>query len=200
MVEPVDTHSADRAVFVTDDDRRGRRLRRGAFVATTLACLWLIGLGVGMLGFDSLPGISLGPQREDNTSDRARRDSGPERPSPIARPFGLREPVVVSQGQNLQGASRSRGQALGQRAPTDPRPIPPVEPQTPQQPLNPTQRQRGWARTGLPAPPGQVRKAQPKPPPGSRGQRRGQTITAATTPPLPPGQAKKIPPPPPPEG
>ncbi len=43
----------ERAVFVTDDDRRARRLRHSAFAAGLLACLWLVGLGLGMFGFGS---------------------------------------------------------------------------------------------------------------------------------------------------
>ncbi len=199
----VDIHSSDREIFVTDDDRRGRRLRRGAFVATALACLWLIGLGVGMFGFGSLPGISLG-SRNDDSADRGQRGLARARLSPVARPLGSREPVVVSRRQSLQGDSPSRRQGRAQQTWTGPPPAPeppalepPVAPPA-QQPLNPAGRQRGWARRG-PAPPGQVRKAQPKPPQGSRGQRRGQTQTSTTTTtPLPPGQAKKTPPPPPP--
>ena len=195
-MEPADMHSSDREVFVTDDDRRRKHLRRGAFGVTALACLWLIGLGVGMFGFGSLPGISLGSNKKDS-ADRVRDESDLRRPASSARPLGSDRPVVVSRRQLLPAGSRSRARAPGRRASTNPAPATPVASTPAQQPLNPAQRQRGWARKGLAAPPGQVIKAQPKPPPASRGQRRGQTTTttATATTQLPPGQAKKTPPP-----
>ena len=49
----------DEAIFVSGDGRRARRLRRAALVASVLAGLWVVGLGIGMLGYGSLPGISL---------------------------------------------------------------------------------------------------------------------------------------------
>ena len=49
----------DEAIFVAGDGRRARRLGRAALVASVLAGLWIVGLGIGMLGFGSLPGVSL---------------------------------------------------------------------------------------------------------------------------------------------
>jgi hypothetical protein len=189
--------SSDRTVFVTEDDRRARRLRRGAFVAATLAVLWVVGLGVGMFGFGGLPGISLG-KRNNDAPDRARGEPVAEGRSADARSLASDQPLVVSRRSNLQRGSLSRARGRVQ-APTPPPAAKPVAPPPAQQPVNPAGRQRGWARKGLPAPPGQVRKAQPKPPPGGRGRGQGQTTTTTTTP-VPPGQAKKTPPPPPPEG
>jgi hypothetical protein len=143
-----------------------------------------------MLGFGGLPGISLGSDKRDK-ADRPAQDRAPAsaRLSPVAR--SLASQANVSSSRNRRLRSRARGSSPVQPAPVQ---APAVAPPPAQQPLNPVGRQRGWARSGQPAPPGQVRKAQPKPPQGSRGQRRGQTTTTITTP-VPPGQAKKTPPP-----
>ena len=183
----------ERAVFVTDDDRRARRMRRAAFAAAALACLWLVGLGIGVLGFGDLPGVSLikrgqhKPQRsEAPQAGQARELAG--RDSRLTRS----EQVLASQGRS-GGAAANAGVSQGPRRSTrSVRPLTRPAAAPAQQPVNPAQRMRGWARKGQPAPPGQVRKTQPPPPPPtSRGQRRGQTTTTTTTTPLPPGQAKK---------
>jgi len=197
------TPTIEPPVFVTNDDRRARRLRRGAFVATALSCLWLVGLGVGMFGFGGMPGVSFLNRGDDekkrSKAPPAQQAGGKElaRQSRLAGRRGLlvtRAPSGVARAKASQGAAR-----VGRRFTPVPPPAapPPGATPSPQQPVNPAQRTRGWARKGHPAPPGQVRKTQP-PPPGSRGQRRGRQTTTATTTPLPPGQAKKTPPPPPP--
>lgn len=196
----LDIHSPERAVFVTDDNRRARHLRRAAIVAASLACLWLIGLGIGMFGLGGLPGISLGKH-----SNSGAREAQPElsrsQLSPSARSLDHRAAVAALSHQNQSRlGSRSRS-AKGQARPARPavKPpvsIPPESTPAPQQPVNPAGRQRGWTRKGYQAPRGQLRKTQPPPPPSSRGQHRGQT--QQTTKPPPPGQAKKTPPPPPP--
>jgi hypothetical protein len=193
----LDIHSPERAVFVTDDNRRARRLRRGAFVAASLACLWLVGLGVGMFGLGGLPGISLGQHKNAGVGG-VQPEPNPVKLSPVARSLDPHAPVAAPSHQNQRAVgSRSRSA----RAPARPAPPgavkPPVWNPAPQQPVNPVGRQRGWARMGYQAPPGQARRAQPPPPPpSSRGQHRGQTTTT-TTKPLPPGQTKKTPPLPP---
>lgn len=183
----------ERAVFVTDDDRRARRLRRGAFAATALACLWLVGLGVGMFGFGSLPGVSLitpghnGKQRPDYPAQQA----GGKDVARLSRSARQRQLVVRrDQARGIARASASQ-RAVARAARRSRSVTPPAVVASPaQQSVNPAQRQRGWARQGLPAPPGQLR-TQP-PPPTSRGQRRGQTsTTTSTTTWLPPGQVKK---------
>ncbi|HMJ01284.1 MAG TPA: hypothetical protein VK488_15765 [Gaiellaceae bacterium] len=194
-----DVHAPERAVFVTDDNRRARRLRRGTFVAASLACLWLVGLGVGMFGFGGLPGISLG-KHNHHGAGRAQPKPNPARLSPIAGALAPGQSRQLVADRARQSQHRLGSQSRSARAPA--RPASPVTPPaSAQQPANPAQRQRGWARKANPAPPGQVRIAQPKAPAGSRGQRRGQTTTTTTTTtttPLPPGQAKKAPPPIPP--
>jgi len=197
----LDIHLPERAVFVTDDNRRAKRLRRGALLTAAFACLWLVGLGVGMLGLGGLPGISLGKHNQ-NGADRARPEPGAARLSPLAgsvdsRQSQLRRSVAISRSQN-QHRLGSQSRSVGTPArPVSPVPAPPVTPPA-QQPVNPAQRQRGWfLQRGYTAPPGQVRKTQPPPPPANRGQHRGQNTTTTPTTPLPPGQAKKQPPPPP---
>ena len=197
----LDLQSPEPAVFVTDNNRRARRLRHGSIVAAVLACLWLVGLGVGMFGLGGLPGISLG--KNDNPgAGGARPEPNLVKPSPVARSLDPRAPVATPGRQNQRTlGSRSRSE----RAPTRPAgavnppvSIPPVSNPAPpaQQPVNPGGRERGWTRKGYQAPPGQVRQTQPPPPPGSQGQHRGQTQTTTKPPPV--GQAKKTPPPPPP--
>src|SRR5437870_11530894 len=52
-------HPSEDAVFLARDGRRARRLKRAAIVTALLAVLWCVGLGVGRMGFGSLPGIAL---------------------------------------------------------------------------------------------------------------------------------------------
>lgn len=207
-----DAQQPERAVFVAEDGRRARRLRRAAVVAALVACLWVVGLGIGMLGFGRLPGVSLVERVFDGPGGSgahitpvSRNDAA----QPASERSGVARRVASQIARGSQPASSSRARA--RRSTSSPRnpsrppaavlaPAPPA-----QQPVNPAQRQRGWAREGATAPPGQLRKSEPPPPPGTRGQRRGQTptTTTTTTTPLPPGQAKKAeppPPPPPPEG
>jgi hypothetical protein len=201
----LDMHSPERAVFVTDDHRRARRLRRGAYAAASLACLWLVGLGVGMFGLGGLPGISLGHQNNAGAAG-AQPESKPLQLSRVSRSPESRASVAASSPQNQRArdarARRARARARlalpgSVRPPVSNPPVSNPAPPAPQQPVNPVGRQRGWARKGSEAPPGQVRRTQPPPPPPtSRGQHRGQTQTTAKPPP--PGQAKKTPPPPPP--
>jgi hypothetical protein len=194
----------ERAIFVAADGRRARRLRRAAFAAAFLACLWVVGLGVGMLGFGSLPGVSLVKQQVDEiaggSADAPRAERNDTRRT-VRRSSLLESRVVANARQTSAVQSRARGRSR----PTASRPVsrPPAGQVTPpppvaQQPVNPAQRTRGWARDGQTAPPGQARKTTPPPPPGTRGRGHAQT-PPTTPPPVPPGQAKKaLPPPPPP--
>ena len=197
--EPMlDIHSPERAVFVTDDDRRARRLRRAAYAVTAVACLWVVGLGVGMFGLGGLPGISLGKDGGAG-SDAAKQDHDAAQVAPVARafdhrasvaaPLAQRQSTLVSRSRNTRARARISRPVLKQ-------PFSNPAPPAPQQPVNPAGRQRGWARKGSEAPPGQVRRTQPPPPSSSQGQHRGQTQRPVKPPP--PGQSKKTPPPPPP--
>jgi hypothetical protein len=197
----------ERAIFVASDGRRARRLRRGGFAVAFVACLWVVGLGVGMLGFGSLPGVSVVKNQIDGIaggSDTA--GSQPTEQSSRSEqksvPDESRRVAVSSASRTLPSQSQRRA---GSR-PVASRPVshPPVRVTTPptpvaQTPVNPATRQRGWARRGSTAPPGKVRQTVTPPPPATRGQRRGQDPTEP--PPVPPGQEKKaqtVPPPPPP--
>jgi hypothetical protein len=192
------------AIFVAGDGRRARRLGRAAIVASVLAALWIVGLGIGMLGFGSLPGVSL---------VKGSRAASPVAPVEGAPAAAARETarallavktaaaaIEVSRTSNGQvaGTTRARKSVAAKKvsrgAATQPVPPPPVAA------VNPAERTRGWARRDNQAPPGQVRKATATPPPPSHGRRVGQTPPAAP-PPAPPGQVRKAldPPPPPPK-
>lgn len=196
----------ERAVFVASDGRRARLVRRAAFVTAFIAGLWLIGLGVGMLGFGSLPGVSAVKEQFDKVAGSP--DASPAEPSnrvstPTSRvsaPVEARRVVIPTKTRSVRSPQRAKVRPVASRG--TPRPTPrPVQATTPppvaaQTPVNPAARQRGWARDGSTAPPGQTRQAVPPPPPGTRGERRGQDPTAP--PPVPPGQVKKAQEPPPP--
>jgi hypothetical protein len=197
----------ERAIFVAEDGRRARHLRRVAFAATAVACLWAVGLGIGMLGFGNLPGVSLVKEKVEGIAGIGGGPTDPPRAerndvAPAirrSRPVEAREVASTSKSAVLRPharpAARPAVSRRGSRPPTRAAPPPAA-----QQPANPAQRTRGWARRGQLAPPGQTRRVTPPPPPGTRGQRRGQTLPT-TPPPVPPGQTKKaqtLPPPPPP--
>lgn len=194
------------AIFVASDGRRARILRRSALAAALLACLWVVGLGLGMLGFGGLPGVSVvkeqidgigggsgapGSQPSDGVSPGARRSTPAER----------RRASAARATSPVDSRARSRTRPVRSKPASRPvRAAPAAPPPAAQTPVNPATRERGWSRRGSAAPPGQVRKAvtPPPPPPVTRGQRRGQDPTAP--PPVRPGQEKKalLPPPPPP--
>ncbi len=195
----------DEAIFVAGDGRRARRLGRAAVAASVLAGLWVVGLGIGMLGFGSLPGISLAK------GSRAVSPVAPVAGAPFAAARETARALLSVQAAAaaIEASRTSNGQAadkrartgvaarkkISQGAATQPAPLPPVAA------VNPAQRTRGWARRDYEAPPGQVRKATATPPPPpSHGRRVGQTPPAAP-PPAPPGQVRKAldPPPPPPK-
>jgi len=196
--------SHDEAIFVARDGRRARLLVRAAVVATILAVLWIVGLGIGMIGFGSLPGLSL-VKRSNPPSPVAPVERVPAAANDTARELlaakeaaaavrsaaSVRTAATRARAQRRAAARKARGASV--TAPAPPAPAAAV---------NPAQRTKGWARRGSQAPPGQIRKTAPPPPPPatSKGRRVGQT-PPATPPPVPPGQAKKAldPPPPPPQ-
>jgi hypothetical protein len=202
--KPRPSVSRDEAVFVAADGRRARRLRRAAVVVAVLAALWIVGLGIGVLGFGRLPGASLvkGAHHDSRPAQApaaGARAGGDEAARSLlsanarsAQRDGAHSPAAVLSASR---AATKHSTGAARRASRTHASAPAV---TPRAPVNPAQRTRGWARKGLPAPQGQVRKANPPPPPPtSRGRRVGRTPPAAP-PPVPPGQAKKAPEPPPP--
>jgi hypothetical protein len=200
------TAPTDNPVFVAGDGRRARRLRNAAVIVGVLAALWIVGLGVGMLGFGSLPGVALVKgARADSRPAQAPADGAPVAGGAAARRLlsadvgSIRSDSARRAGPrgSVNGSSTTRSARAARRAAHAPAMTP-----TPT-PVNPAQRTRGWARKGYSAPRGQLRKAAPPPPPAtSRGRRVGQTTTTPA-PVIPPGQVKKAldppPPPPPPE-
>jgi hypothetical protein len=197
------TAPADHPVFVAGDGRRARRLRHAAVVVGVLAALWIVGLGVGMLGFGSLPGVAI-VKGVHNDPPAAKAPRGPlagydAQRSLASEVRARQQDSAPSAHARLSAPRSSSGQpavarkAAGSTAAT----TPPMPTQ-----VNPAQRTRGWARKGYSAPRGQLRTGAPPPPPAtSRGRRVGQTDTTPAPPPaIPPGQVKKAlePPPPPP--
>jgi DNA-binding protein HU-beta len=195
----------DEAIFVASDSRRARRLGRAAAVTAFLAVLWVVGLGIGMVGFGHMPGVPF------VKGERAESPVAPatDVPAAAARDVARALAEVTSVRAVVRSTAR-RGNTEAasaipakRRAPAKKaavRAARPVAPPTAA--VNPAQRTRGWARKGNEAPPGQARRAvaqPPAPPATSNGRRVGQTATSPK-PVVPPGQAKKAlePPPPPP--
>jgi hypothetical protein len=201
----------ERAVFVAEDGRRARRLRYVAAAGVLLSCVWLIGLGIGMLGLGELPGISLsipGVRAESGQKDRSADIVGSlsESNRTVAATVPVAEPALArprgSESASLRAALRPRTPA----APAERRPssenqaetggqIRPQEP-VPAQPVA-TPANRGWAQRGWTTAPGQSRQSSPKAP-TEPTRRRGELKATAPTapiapvpPPLPPGQQKK---------
>jgi hypothetical protein len=202
----------ERAVFVTEDDRRSRALRQAAIAVGALACLWLVGLGIGTVALGRLPEVSLPilgkggeqPTRSvDRPNDLARADQ-----ASTLRPAAARASAAPAASRRASTPSRSsrRSRARATRS-TPPVAVPaaPVAPATPAPaaPANqaaqptPTPVLRGLARRGLSAPPGQAqRETSPQAPTEPPGQaRRLDDPQTSPTPPVPPGQQKPDKPP-----
>jgi hypothetical protein len=202
------TSPADDAVFVARDGRRARRLRNAAVVVGVLAVLWVVGLGVGMLGFGSLPGIGLvkGAHAHLRPADVPAPSlpvapTGIRSDSPVVDAKAVRRELAQANVTRRKASVAAAHRAAARRAARTP--VVGAPARGAQAPVNPAQRSRGWSRKGYTAPRGQLRKAAPPPPPPatSRGLLAGtQKTTTGTPPALAPGQAKKTlePPPPPP--
>ena len=196
----------ERAVFVASDGRRARRLRRAGFAAAFVACLWVVGLGVGMLGSGSLPGVSVVKEQLDEIVGTPDAHGSQPAEKNVSAPASRRSAPVA--GNRLVARSSqvaAQSPARTRRVRSRPAPRPPAQVATPpppaaQAPVNPATRQRGWSRKGSTAPPGKVRQTVTPPPPATRGQRHGQDSTEPAH--VPSGQQKKaeallLPPPPP---
>lgn len=193
---------ADNAVFVARDGRRARRLRNAAIAVGVLAILWVVGLGVGMIGFGSLPGVPLvkGAQHHSAPAQAV----VPAAARHASRVLAADVEVVRRQANRTPmhraAVAVAKRRAAARRAARAPAATPPAA--AAQAPVNPAARTRGWSRKGYSAPRGQLRKATPPPPPAtSHGRRVGPQKPLPTPPPaVPPGQVKKAaqPPPPPP--
>jgi hypothetical protein len=199
------TSATDEAVFVAQDGRRARRLRNAAVVAGVLALLWVVGLGIGMLGFGSLPGVAIvkGERQHSVPVQSAMHDPEGDAARLLAADVDVAKRQVTRTTTVRRTSLRvAKRRAVARRAVRAPSTTPPAA--SAQAPVNPATRTRGWSRKGYSAPRGQLRKATPPPPPAtSRGRHVGpQKPLPAPPPPVPPGQAKKAleqPPPPPPK-
>jgi hypothetical protein len=195
----------DEPIFVAGDDRRARLLGRAAAVATFVALLWVVGLGIGMLGFDSLPGASLvrGSHAPPPVAPVAEIPAAAARDAARAIVSATTAAPALDRAQTA-GRSTQQTARARRRASTKATRVAATRPVAPPPAVNPAQRTRGWARRGNLAPPGQIRRTEPPPPPPatSKGKRVGQT-QPPPAPVVPPGQAKKaldpLPPPPPPK-
>jgi hypothetical protein len=96
--------------------RRGRWLRRAGLGVAALVVLWLIALIAGVLGFDSVPGLSL-PALEG-------------RPSAVFHRDAETVPAVPRLRASIAGSSHAVGVAGRRSSPTSPAVRRPVEPQS----------------------------------------------------------------------
>jgi hypothetical protein len=203
------TTPKERPVFVATGNRRARGLRYTAVLAVVLACVWLVALVVGMLGFGRLPGASL-PLR--SSADSAERDSGAHAEaaaspspafnvSPTASAISRRAAAISRRAAaspanaTVVRRKKQRGQAGSANArrptaePAVPAPAQVVQPAPVAQ--TPT---TGWTRRGVTAPPGQTTRVKAEPPGQTRREAAADPTTVPATPvttPTPPGQQKK---------
>jgi hypothetical protein len=206
---PAARPQAERAVFVTDDDYRSRRLSQAAIAVGALACLWFTGLGIGTLGLGGLPEVSLSipgrgeqPRRAVDPSNHVTRAQA--RPTP--RLAAARESTATSAPRQaaIRPESSHWNHARAKRPITVPAshvaratPTQAAPGSQPAQPITPEPIRRGLERRGLSAPPGEAqRETRPQPPAAPPGETRraGDPETTSVT--VPPGQQKPDKPPP----
>ena len=208
---PVALPRTERVVFVTESSHRARTLRYGAAVVVLLACLWLAGLGIGMLGLGRLPGLSLAVP--DRAGDGARSEQATKVVRPASQPSRFRPSAARVTPSAQRRAAQTRSQPSTRtdtpavrrtpvaKAPAPRRATPPPSPPTqnvqppPQASVTPQPVPRGLERRGLTAPAGQTRKAtEPPAPPGQTRREEGSTTTTPqpAPAPAPPGQQKKL--------
>lgn len=201
----------ERAVFVTDDDRRSRIARRLALAVLGVATLWVAALAVGMLGLGQLPGVSLPlpgvvgkvKQHEQHPGSQPLvRSASIKTAVPATRP--RRSEVVRASAAAPAAARRSRAKARPAAtrtatAPTRRRTAAPVAATTPSpvQAAAAPRVARGLERRGLTSPPGQTQKATAAATTTAQGQTKtpkGEVKRAdATQPPPPPAPGQQKP-------
>ena len=165
----------ERAVFVTDDDRRSRRLRKGAAAALLISALWIGGLAVGMLGVGELPSVSLPLPGQSQAPKPAVRNPAdtPSRVTPAAemssasdRARGSLNAAPATQIASTaktsvtQGRAKSRPSTSWGSTTRPARPVAPVASPVVQAPPTSAPTRRGVVRRGLTTPPGQSRSAE----------------------------------------
>lgn len=198
----------ERPIFVATDGRRARWLRYSAAAAVVLACLWLAGLSIGLLGFGHLPGLSLPTlSGGDDKAPGERAGMTVRVSSQVSQPGVAETPIAQRVGPTHATPTPAprRAAAAQLRPDAEVRTPPPAagvsQPAQPSQQVQPPVRQ-GWARRGSTTPPGQSQTQPQRPvtPPGQTRRRNGSETTTPLPPqpaPLPPGQQKKTEPPPP---
>jgi hypothetical protein len=208
MTVPTVAPPAERVVFVTDDDRRSRRLRQAAAISAALALLWVAGLAIGVLGVGGLPRVSLpipGVGEGERPGDRVREpvrapQTAAENRAGSAGAVGDgSRAAVAGEEPTAQRARSSRrvsraARPVGRRGGADGLPAVPRDAQPAPQPAAvhvtppaqpaPQRVAPGLERRGLTLPPGQARNAsepQPEPPTEPPGQTRRRANPASGT-------------------
>jgi hypothetical protein len=198
----------ERPVFVASGNRRARALRYAAVLAAVVACIWLVALVVGMLGFGRLPGVSLplGAQAKSPEGvSRSRVPTAASASSRVARRARVRIAITRRASTNhtlVAEKAQSRTRRGAKARPAGSRSASPelpaashAAPPTSVTPA-PAAPHTGWARRGATAPPGQTTRIEAQPtksqPPGQTRRQDTTTVPATpVTPPAPPGQQKK---------
>ena len=160
----------ERHVFASHDGRRQRFLRVAGIVAGALALAWLAALALALVGDSSLPVLPAPAAMRDAP---ARAASAPPRHSHAIRRAASTPRPLQAGPARVHPASAAR--AARTAAPAPPTPAAPVTPAAPAQTA--VTPQRGWARRGRTAPPGQAKRNDPIP----RGRSHSTHATAATT-------------------
>ena len=168
-------------VFVSHDGRRQRILRAAGVVAGGLALVWLAALGLSLAGSTRLPGLSLQAAKHSVPARAPAQAVAPAPPAAHARALALAP--TPRPAPTLRHVAPRR--AAVHVAPTAAAParVPPAGHRVRTATVTPahaaTAPQRGWARRGWTAPPGQTRRTDP----GSRGSGRpsGAAVTGTTT-------------------
>jgi hypothetical protein len=151
-------------VFAADDGRRARIVLLAGLGTAAVALVWLAALGAAMLGAERLPGVSLPSVKQvDRVPDAETRQRSLFVQPPVGRPAaraaaprrGRSEPQRLSaQTGRVQRAAA----ILSSPAPDALPPAAHPGPLTPARAEAPSPPQRGWARRGWTAPPGQAKR------------------------------------------
>jgi hypothetical protein len=141
----------EQRVFAADDGRRARLTGFAGLATAALALVWLAALGAAMLGAGRLPGVPLPRAKQvGRAPDAATRHVSPFVQSLAGRPAA--PPAAPT-------PRRSQPQRLSAEADRVQHPAPPPEVlSNPAQVQGPALPQRGWARQGWTAPPGQTKR------------------------------------------
>ena len=154
-------------VFAADDGRRARLMRLAGLGTAALSLVWLAALGLAMLGAERLPGVSPSSVKQvRRVSDAATTEGSPFVQPPAGRPV---VPTAAPRLERFDSQRLSTQAGRMQRAaprpaipstpaPAGPPPAAHPAPLAPAPAQAPSPPQRGWARRGWTAPPGQAKR------------------------------------------